>query len=250
MPAPATSTDLPLVEQVAAIRWWHRIDLGNGVVTPGEDRTPEKLARIGLPADLSGTSVLDIGAWDGFFSFEAERRGAARVVAMDRWDGTAGGDQRGFLLARHVLGSRVEAVRAEVCSLTEDDFSRLGAFNLVLLLGVLYHVTEPMRALANVRRLCAGRLILETEADMLWIRRPAIGFYPGVELNGDSSNWFAPNIPALVGMLRAVGFQASRVMWVTPWAGRLARAWKHRRRHGTPILHTLQRARVVIHAEV
>ena len=62
-----------LKDRVNAIRWFHTIDLGQGVITPGIDPTPEKLTGIRMPADLSGQAVLDIGAWDGFFSFEAER---------------------------------------------------------------------------------------------------------------------------------------------------------------------------------
>ena len=64
-----------------AHRWYHTIDLGGGIVTRGVDNSPERLARLGLPVSLAGKTVLDVGAWDGFFSFEAERRGAARVVA-------------------------------------------------------------------------------------------------------------------------------------------------------------------------
>jgi tRNA (mo5U34)-methyltransferase len=63
--------------------WWHQIDLGDGLITPGPDPSPEKLKGLAFPEDLAGMAVLDIGAYDGFFSFEAERRGAARVVAAD-----------------------------------------------------------------------------------------------------------------------------------------------------------------------
>ena len=65
----------------------HSLDLGHGVVTPGATPAVQLCAKwdsMGLP-DLRGKSVLDIGAWDGWFSFEAERRGAARVVALDRY---------------------------------------------------------------------------------------------------------------------------------------------------------------------
>ena len=66
--------------------WWHSIDLGHGVVTKGFKKTPEtlqsELESLRLP-DLRDKTVLDIGAWDGFFSFEAEKRGAKRVVAFD-----------------------------------------------------------------------------------------------------------------------------------------------------------------------
>src|SRR3954466_11917283 len=78
-----------LKKEVAKINWWHSIDLGNGVITPGVDRSSWKLKKLRMPQDLSGMSVLDIGAWDGFFSFEAERRGAKRVLAVDSfcWNG-------------------------------------------------------------------------------------------------------------------------------------------------------------------
>ena len=72
-----------LKREVAAITWWHTIDLGKGIVTPGLDPTPARLPEIRLAEDLAGLSVLDVGAWDGFFSFEAERRGAKRVLATD-----------------------------------------------------------------------------------------------------------------------------------------------------------------------
>src|SRR5947209_8231120 len=65
--------------------WWHSIDLGNGVVTPGHKPASvmnEELEALALP-DLRGKAVLDVGAWDGFFSFAAERLGARRVVALD-----------------------------------------------------------------------------------------------------------------------------------------------------------------------
>ena len=67
--------------------WWHSIDLGQGVVTPGKKSArflAKELHSLQLP-DLTGKSVLDIGAFSGFYSFEAERRGAARVVALDHY---------------------------------------------------------------------------------------------------------------------------------------------------------------------
>ena len=67
----------------AARIWYHTIDLGHGVVTKGVDDTPVRLNRLDLPASFAGRSVLDIGAFDGYYSFAAERLGAARVVALD-----------------------------------------------------------------------------------------------------------------------------------------------------------------------
>lgn len=87
--------------EVAKIRWFHRIDLGQGIITPGVGDSPAELACLGMPADLSGKTVLDIGAWNGFYSFEAERRGARRVLATDSfvWSHPHYG-QEGFNLAR------------------------------------------------------------------------------------------------------------------------------------------------------
>lgn len=70
-------------EKVNKIKWHHKIDLGNEIITPGEISPNWKLKFIGLPEDLSGKTVLDIGAWDGAFSFIAEKRGAKRVLAID-----------------------------------------------------------------------------------------------------------------------------------------------------------------------
>lgn len=70
---------------VASCAWFQAIDVGNGVVTPGQKDTPAEVGHLHLPADLSGRMVLDIGAYDGFSAFGAERRGAKRVLAADHW---------------------------------------------------------------------------------------------------------------------------------------------------------------------
>ena len=95
MSAPAEHAE-QLASEMRNIRWFHTIDLGGGLMTPGKDPSGKKLATLGFPADLTGKTVLDIGAWDGFFSFEAERRGASRVLATDQfcWGGVAGEARR------------------------------------------------------------------------------------------------------------------------------------------------------------
>lgn len=233
--------------EVAKLGWWHRIDFGNGIVTPGSDDSPRKLARIGLPADLTGKSVLDIGAWDGFFSFEAERRGAARVLAVDAsWTGPDGGPtKRGFDLVHRALRSRVESRHLSVYELDPSD---VGTFDIVLFLGVLYHVRDPLGSLERVRSVTRGMAIIETETDMLWKRRPSLGFYPGAELNADPTNWFAPNSAALLAMVKVAGFADARIHSRSSLVHRAGRAWRHWRKHGTPPLHTLQRGRAVVHA--
>jgi tRNA (mo5U34)-methyltransferase len=205
-----------LRNRVAALRWYHSIDLGHGIVTPGIDNSPERLARVHLPQDLSGRSVLDIGAWDGFFSFEAEKRGASRVVASDHyaWHGQGWGTgegKAGFLLARSALNSKVEDVDVDVLELSPE---RVGSFDVVFFLGVLYHVPNPLLALERVASVTNGLLILETVVDMVGLARPAAAFYPGRELNDDPTNWWGPNHAAVRGMLRSVGF--TRVEVITP----------------------------------
>ncbi len=192
--------------EMANISWFHRIDLGNGVVTPGNDNSPEKLQYFGLPQDLRGCSVLDIGAWDGFFSFEAERRGARFVLATDHfsWGGGGWGRKTGFDLAREALNSKVHDKRIDVLDLTPEN---VGMFDLVLFLGVLYHMRHPLLCLEKVASVTKGQLILETHVDMLNCAKPAMAFYPGSELNTDATNWCGPNPSMIEAMLRDVGFR-------------------------------------------
>jgi len=102
--------------------------------------------------------VLDIGAWDGAFSFECERRGARRVVAADYFVWRNGGD-KGFDYAYRALKSRVQKVNVRVEDLTTE---KLGAFDLVLFLGVLYHSEDPLCYLRKMRAMCKGKAIIET----------------------------------------------------------------------------------------
>ncbi len=200
-----------LRDQIAKIRWFHTIDLGQGIHTPGLDNTPEKLERIRLPADLSGKSVLDIGAWDGFFSFESERRGAERVVAVDSycWDGDGWANKSGFDLVHGHLNSLVEARRMEVLDVSA---AQLGTFDVVLFLGVLYHLKYPLLALERVAEVTKDLLILETKVDLLHSSAPAMAFYRNAELNRDPTNWWAPNLSGLEQMLRDVGFNRFEIV--------------------------------------
>ena len=237
-----------LRSRVQALRWYHSIDLGGGVVTPGVDDSAYRLPRLDLPASLAGKTVLDIGAWDGFFSFEAERRGAARVVAADyySWHGTGWGTKQGFLLARETLGSRVEDVDIDVMDL---DPARIGTFDVVFFLGVLYHVRHPLLALERVASVTRELLILDTVVDMLGIRRPAVAFYPGTELNADPTNWWAPNVPAMHGLLRSAGFDEVRTVQEPPGAlHRAARAVVHRARRQNSMRSAFRQDRAVFHA--
>lgn len=207
--------------RAAEIDWFHSIELAPGFVTAGADDTPARLGMFELPDDLSGRSVLDIGAWDGFFSFEAERRGATRVVAMDTWRDDTGGSKRGFEFAREALGSTVEDIELDVMELSPET---VGEFDLVLFLGLLYHVRHPLLALERVASATRHQLILETHVDLTWTRRPAMAFYPNKELNWDVTNWWGPNPSAVEAMLLDVGFTSVRLLTDRSVPYRLARA--------------------------
>lgn len=225
----------------ACPEWYHSIELAPGVITPG--RAPLEvwdttLRRLQLP-DLHGKSVLDVGAYDGFFSFAAEKLGAARVVALDHYVWSANmaaymeewralrdagtlmppphlsrhwrpGElpgRRPFDAARAILDSKVEPVVGDFMTM---DLAGLGRFDIVFFLGILYHLEEPLRALRRAASVMApgGFLYIETEAVELpgAPDAPFCEFFPGSELNDDASNWWAPNAKALEGFVRAAGF--------------------------------------------
>jgi tRNA (mo5U34)-methyltransferase len=206
---------------VAGRSWFHTIDLGGGVTTPGVDDSWSKLQLVQFPDTLAGKTVLDVGAFDGYFSFEAERRGATRVVAADEFCWSHPGDPmtdgQGFDIAHWALQSRVEKRRIPVEEISPET---VGVFDYVLFLGVLYHSPDPLGYLRKVRSVCRERLILETHVDALEQDRPMMVFYPGTTLNGDASNHWGPNRQCVVDMLTEVGFR--RVELVSHAGSRMA----------------------------
>lgn len=237
-----------LKREVARINWWHAIDLGNGVITPGLNNTTRRLEQYGIPENLQGKTVLDIGAWDGFFSFEAERRGACRVLATDSfcWGGEGWGTKAGFELARTALNSKVEDMEIDVLDISPET---VGVFDLGLFLGVLYHMRHPLLALERVFSVTGDQLILETRIDMLSCKRPVMAFYPGPELENDPTNWWGPNPAAVEAMLRAVGFrEVKRIPRYSSLPYRVTSALVGKIRRQRPFFETIQRPRMVFHA--
>ena len=196
--------------------WYHRIEVAPGVVTPGGHDSPAALALTPIPEDMSGMRVLDIGARDGFWSFEMERRGAD-VTALDY----VAPEVTGFAVARDLLGSKVEYRVENVYGL---DPARHGTFDLVLFLGVLYHLRNPMLALDRIWDVCRGDLILESHvideavlvpdgslqplADLApgLVGGLFMQFYPGRALLGDPTNAWAPTQACLVAMVQEAVF--------------------------------------------
>ena len=200
-----------LWEEVSKIKWNHRIDLGHGIITPGGNRSQEKLATLHVPESLEGMTFLDIGAWDGFYSFEAERRGAKRVLATD-WDvwlNRGWGSKAGFDFAKRVLKSKVEETELDVMEASPE---KIGMFDVVLFAGVLYHLRHPLLALERVFSVTKKLLVLETHVDLTQVKRPVMAFYPNDEAGGDSTNWWGPNTSCVLEMLKSVGFRNVHVV--------------------------------------
>ena len=190
------------IAELESLGWYHSIELPDGSVLSGTQsigRLRRRLSQFPIPDNLRGMRVLDVGAWDGWFSFELERRGA-QVVALDLVQNPK------FLLARDLLKSKVEYVVADICKVQAAD---LGKFDIVLFLGVLYHLKHPLLALEKVCALTTELACLESyvtdNGDDLGAP-PALEFYEGTELRGQFDNWMGPNTPCLLAMARAAGF--------------------------------------------
>jgi tRNA (mo5U34)-methyltransferase len=203
-------------------RWWHEIELASGVVTPGDDSNRMKLPildGLGFPADMTGLRALDIGCSDGYFTFEMERRGAD-VIAID----FVPKSYMGFATAKHILGSRATYRMDNVYNLTPELY---GLFDVVLFMGVLYHLRKPLAALDSIRsvmkpgaRLFVGTMMIDEyvllpDGSVTTLKAlnpilenvPLWQAYPGDTLNGDFTNCFAPNRKALETALAEAQFR-------------------------------------------
>lgn len=221
-----------LREAVLKHEWFHTIDLGDGLVTPGRVplRELNKLAEdVGLPHDLTGKRVLDIGAWDGFFSFEAERRGASDVLAID----VVPLEKTGFALAKKFLNSKARYRQMSVYDLSPE----LGKFDVVLFFGVWYHLRYPVLAIDRIWEVLekGGDLYLESvcldnylviddetvdsleNIDHALSNMALLQFYRLDELNpGDFSNWFSFSRKAVEDILLSAGFEVRSVVVYGP----------------------------------
>ena len=204
--------------------WYHTIDLGSGIVTPGWFDLRPVVSRMPWP-DVRGMRCLDVGTYDGFLAFELERRGAREVVATDiddhlLWDWLpeerAGGPQllaelagpergHGFRIAADALGSSVERRSLSVYDLTPE---RVGTFELVVMGSLLLHLRDPMGALEAIRSVCEGAFLSAETIDLplsrLHPRRPL------ARLKGVRSQWWVPNVAGHRRMLTVAGFSIAR----------------------------------------
>ncbi len=202
--------------------WYHTIDLGHGVVTPGHFDLRPIVDQMPWP-EIEGKRCLDVGTYDGYLAFELERRGAAEVVATDianheDWDWPpdvrarggenlaklAGPDKSlGFRIAKEALGSKVERLELSVYDLDPDE---LGRFDVVVCGSLMLHLRDPQRALEAIRRVCAGEFLSAEEIDLpltLALRK-----WPVARLRGTGAlcQWWIPNAECHRQMLKSAGF--------------------------------------------
>ena len=203
--------------------WYHKIEVAPGVWTPGTHNSTQGLELIQMPEDLSDMRVLDIGARDGFYTFEAERRGAREVVALDY----ESADNTGFSIAAELLGSKATFVNDNVYALNPEEH---GTFDLILFLGVIYHLRHPLLALDRIYDVCAPEGLLMIETHMIdeglvdgdgefrpladyhpdLAKLPLVQYYPENMLANDYTSQWAPNRTALEGWLRGSSFEPLR----------------------------------------
>jgi tRNA (mo5U34)-methyltransferase len=225
------TTEQILAELKRLEPWFHSIDLGGGVTTKSESvmgepvdhpHGPWQVIRKCLPPDMRGKSLLDVGCNAGFYSFEAKRLGAARVLGVD------GQRQhiRQALLVRKVLGLDLEFRRLNVYEL---DRQAIGQFDITLALGLIYHLKHLVLALENLYKVTREMLIIET-AIMPPERTPASFIHPLGEAqmrlhalalveNPQAAkeqvyNWFLPSVAALEALLGNAGFESIEVVEV------------------------------------
>lgn len=256
--APIRLSEQELRRMAAGAPIWHSVDLGDAWIE-GQRKTSAHLAReleLACLPELSGKTVLDVGAFGGFFSFECARRGASVTAidyyswitdfaALQEWisqEKAAGRNPNNYEPPASILdlegtpGKRVfDAVNAAlgnpVASVvtTLEDFAPEARFDVSLYLGVLYHTKDPFGALQKLRDVTSELAIIETLAfhDPDREQVPYWHFHGGDRsVNDDPTTYWSPNAKGLEHMLRQVGFSSVRVI-NRPAAPGLYRLWAH-----------------------
>lgn len=224
---------------------WHSpMDLGYGINTGDalrQRRFARRLKLLQIPENLSGKRVLDIGTWDGFFSWELEKQGAD-IFSIDQWDDK---ELEKFLWIRQLKGSKGQYKRMDCYNL---DPASEGTFDLVLCAGLLYHLRYPLATLERIRKVCRGQLILETVCMIPAAHGnfPMIAFFPGdLEALASGRSWSisgAATASWIKEALLSAGF--SRVKVIHKPSGSW---WK---RFSALISNHPQKGRIIVHAHV
>lgn len=196
--------------------WWHSIDMGDGVTSSGmKSVDTHNVEKQWFPTDFFiDKRVLDIGTWDGYYAFYAERMGAKEVVAVDHfvWNikhntGDMNGkviSKKGFDIAKELLNSNVKEYDVDI----EDmDSTTLGTFDSIIYAGVFYHLKNPYKALEVVDKLLNinGRIMIESHMCNYDTETPLLQFHPKNSLNNDTTNFWSPNPSCIEAMFQEIG---------------------------------------------
>jgi tRNA (mo5U34)-methyltransferase len=210
-----TSARADLLDRARQRRWYHTLELGDGVVTDGWFDLRSYVHHYGLPERLDGVRALEVGTWDGFWAFELERRGA-EVVALDldderdldwpprRRPARYSEEPRGtgFALAKELLGSRVERVN---CSIYHAVPEELGTFDFVFCGSVIMHLRDQLLALERIANLCTGTFVSAEEYD----RRAGLVPFPVSRYHADRDSavvFWLPSAKTWKRMMWTAGF--------------------------------------------
>ncbi len=206
--------------------WYHKIDLPYGVVTPGS--APYAPSAYRIPCNLEGKRILDVGAWDGYWTFEALKRGAGEVVAIDDFSDHVGdsfapnvGDRKGwetFDFCRSVLGHNDSNCKRSQMSVYDIREEEIGGFDIVFFFGTIYHLRYPLFALDRLSSICRHEIYIESAIlDDYSPYQGGLGhgytgeqmvmeFYPENQYGKNETNWWVPTLSCLQRMVVAAGF--------------------------------------------
>ena len=189
---------------VASVRHWHHaFEIYPGLHTPGSYNPGDLWNKLKLGEDLRGLRALDVGASDGFFS-RSLRQCGADVVSVDYRDKTT----NGFGVMERLYGEAFDYRRTNVYDMKP---SELGTFDVILFLGVLYHLPDMMGALARLRSLARGKIYIESHSENEFCPDVAAArYYVHDTLNKDWTNFWAPNRLCLLDMIFDSGWDAVR----------------------------------------
>ena len=231
--------------------WYHTVDLGKGIVTPGDYDYRASLPSFHFPDDMRGMRVLDVGSATGFFAFEFERRGAdvvsVELPSIADWD-MPSGEARDLTLqalmryhavdtvemlqhfhldgpfefCRRMLGSTVTRCHSRIYDLSRAKVG-VDGFDLVFIGDVLLHTFSPLAGLAALAPLCRGTLIMAETLTPGFGDTPVMVYKGGDSPLADGRTWWSFNRLCLEQMLKRVGFRD--VVLVGRHQGILRRDW-------------------------
>jgi tRNA (mo5U34)-methyltransferase len=219
--------------------WYHTVDLGNGLITPGNYDYRRTLPSFKFPTNMQGMNVLDVGSATGFFSFEFEKRGAnvisVELPSIADWDMSPEDREQTlqelmsyhqvstieelqhlhldgpFEFCRKVLNSKVKRYHSSIYDLSARNL-RIESFDVVFVGDVLLHIFSPLKALAALAPLCHGTLVISQQLPKNRHQQPLMLYVGGDKRHDDNRTWWLPNKLCFEQILSRVGFKSVSVV--------------------------------------